>query len=137
MTPIHILHIAHTTYISKYVNDKKINAFIALTTISSAAMFAIQTDDRRRGFIVSRGLSFYLVVVCVVTSILLCVLSLYDLIFARRSGGDPTSVPDVAGSRAITYDNPGYREGEHSEFYIENASIKNIRKLSQQIEALQ
>lgn len=90
--------------------------FIALTAIASAAMFAIQTDDRRRGFVVTRGLSFYLVVVGVVTSIILCVLSLYDLIFSRRSGGDPTSVPDVTGSRAITYDNPGYREGEHSEY---------------------
>lgn len=80
-------------------------------------MFAIQTDDRRRGFVVTRGLSFYLVVVCVVISILLCVLSLYDLIFSRRSGGDPTQVPDVSGSRAITYDNPGYREGDHSESF--------------------
>lgn len=86
-----------------------------VTTLLSAGMFAIQTDDRRRGFAVSRGLSFYLVVVCVITTIVLFVLSLYDLMFSRRSGGDPTEVPDVTGSRAITYDNPGYREGDHSE----------------------
>lgn len=88
--------------------------FIALTTLASAGMFAIQTDDIRRGFSVSRGVSFYLVVVCVILTILLCVLSIYDLIFSRRSDGDPTQVPDVTGSRAITYDNPGYREGDHS-----------------------
>lgn len=76
-------------------------------------MFAIQTDDLRRGFIVTRGVSFYLVVVCVVLTILLCVMSLYDLMFSRRAGGDPTQVPDVSGSRAITYDNPGYKEGDH------------------------
>jgi hypothetical protein len=77
-------------------------------------MFAVQTDDRRRGFSVSRGLSFYLVTVCVILSIILCVLSIYDLIFSRRTGGDPTEVPDLSGSRAITYDNPGYREGDHN-----------------------
>ena len=82
-------------------------------------MFAIQTDDRRRGFVVTRGLSFYLVVVCVVTSIVLCVLSVYDLIFSRRSDGDPTQVPDISGNRAITYDNPGYREGDHSKYFLD------------------
>lgn len=41
-------------------------------------------------------------------------MSLYDLMFSRRAGGDPTETPDVTGTRAITYDNPGYREGEQS-----------------------
>lgn len=86
-----------------------------MTTLAGAGMFAIQTDDIRRGFVVSRGLSFYLVVVNVIMTILLLVMSLYDLMFSRRSGGDPTTMPDVSGSRAITYDNPGYREGEHRE----------------------
>ena len=79
-------------------------------------MFAIQTDDLRRGFRVTRGLSFYLVIVGVILTILLTVMSLYDFMFSRRSGGDPTDVPDVSGARAITYDNPGYREGEHSKY---------------------
>jgi hypothetical protein len=86
----------------------------ALATLTSAAMFALQTDDPKRNFSVSRGISFYLVVIAVVLSILLLVLSLYDLMYSRRSGGDPTQVPDVTGSRAITYDNPGYREGEQN-----------------------
>lgn len=93
------------------------NSFnLAVTAIASAGMFAIQTDERRGGvsFSVSRGVSFYLVIICIILSIILCVLSLYDLMFSRRSGGDPTEVPDVTGSRAITYDNPGYREGDHS-----------------------
>lgn len=87
-----------------------------VTAIASAGMFAIQTDERRGGvsFSVSRGVSFYLVIICIILSIILCVLSLYDLMFSRRSGGDPTEVPDVTGSRAITYDNPGYREGDHN-----------------------
>lgn len=87
-------------------------------------MFAIQTDDIRRGFHVSRGLSFYLVIVDVVVTILLFVMSIYDLMFSRRSGGDPTQVPDVSAARAITYDNPGYREGEHSKSFFYN--FKNI-----------
>lgn len=90
----------------------------ALAAILSAGMFAIQTDDKRRGFTVSRGVSFYLVIICIILSIILCVLSLYDLMFSRRSGGDPTEVPDVTGSRAITYDNPGYKEGDHSEYFL-------------------
>lgn len=90
--------------------------FAVVTTLASAGMFAIQTDDHKRGFRVSRGVSFYLVIVSIILTIVLCVLSLYDLMFSRRSGGDPTQVPDVSGSRAITYDNPGYREGEHRKF---------------------
>lgn len=92
-------------------------------------MFAIQTDDRRRGVVVTRGLSFYLVLVAVVTTILLCVLSVYDLIFSRRSGGDPTETPDVSGARAITYDNPGYREGEHSEYFLNIFSTLKFLKI--------
>lgn len=101
---------------------KKKTSYLIITTLSatltlaSAGMFAIQTDDLRRGFKVTRGVSFYLVITNVVMTIVLTVMSLYDLMFSRRSGGDPTQVPDVSGSRAITYDNPGYREGEHSKF---------------------
>lgn len=61
----------------------------------------------------TRGVSFYLVIVAVVLTIILCVMSLYDFMSARRAGGDPTQVPDVSGARAITYDNPGYKEGDH------------------------
>lgn len=85
----------------------------AISTLLSAGMFAIQTDDHRRGFRVTRGVSFYLVVVDVALTILLAVMSLYDLMFSRRAGGDPTTLPDIAGSRAITYDNPGYRDNHN------------------------
>lgn len=90
--------------------------FTALTTTACATLFAIQTDDKRHGFHVTRGISFYLEVVAVVLTISLFVMSLYDLMFSRRAGGDPTETPDVTGTRAITYDNPGYREGEQSNF---------------------
>jgi hypothetical protein len=66
---------------------------------------------------VTRGASFYMEVIVVVLNILLVVSSLYDLMLSRRSDGDPTVTPDVTGQHAITYDNPGYREGEHSEYW--------------------
>jgi len=95
----------------------KINIIEAIATLACAGMFAIQTDDSKRGFHVTRGLSFYLEAVAVVLTLLLCIMSFYDFMFSRRAGGDPTEVPDVTGARAITYDNPGYREGEnHSKF---------------------
>lgn len=90
----------------------------AISTLLSAGMFAIQTDDHRRGFRVTRGVSFYLVVFDVILTILLAVMSLYDLMFSRRPGGDPTTLPDISGSRAITYDNPGYRDNHHRKFHI-------------------
>lgn len=50
--------------------------------------------------------------------------------FAQRAGGDPTQAPDVTGARAITYDNPGYREGEHSKEFLKlikfHETFKNI-----------
>lgn len=98
------------------------------TTLATAGMFALQTDDHKRGFRVSRGVSFYLVIVSITLTMILCVLSLYDLMFSRRAGGDPTQVPqDVNGSRAITYDNPGYRESDqHSELILITLSIHGI-----------
>lgn len=89
----------------------------AISTLLSAGMFAIQTDDHRRGFRVTRGVSFYLVVFDVALTILLAVMSLYDLMFSRRAGGDPTTLPDIVGSRAITYDNPGYRDNHNRKLY--------------------
>ncbi|CAO1409606.1 unnamed protein product [Diamesa tonsa] len=91
-----------------------VSLLAALTTTACATLFAIQTDDKRHNFRVTRGMSFYLEVVAVVLTISLFVMSLYDLMFSRRAGGDPTETPDVTGTRAITYDNPGYREGEQN-----------------------
>lgn len=80
-----------------------------------AVVFAIQSDSRS-GFFVSRGPSFYMELIAVVLNIFLVLAALYDLMYSRRTDGDPTVTPDVTGQNAITYDNPGYREGEHSEY---------------------
>ena len=50
--------------------------------------------------------------------------------FSRRAGGDPTEAPDVTGTRAITYDNPGYREGEQSKYNIRFNDNKYIQTLN-------
>lgn len=38
------------------------------------------------------------------------ILALYDVIFTRRPGGDPTHTLPPPGVDAVTYGNPGYRE---------------------------
>lgn len=77
-------------------------------------MFAIDTDDRysRQGFRVTRGVSFYLQILLIILSIGLVVMAVYDLIFARRTDGDPTKIPmpDSQTGPAITYNNPGFRD---------------------------
>lgn len=53
---------------------------------------------------------FYLQVGLIIIIFLLFITSLYDLIFARRSTGDPTVVRDPTGVEATTFNNPGFRE---------------------------
>ena len=49
--------------------------------------------------------------VSIVLNFILFLLALYDVLFTRRSNGDPTRVDgDPGGDRAVTYGNPGYRE---------------------------
>lgn len=82
--------------------------------IIAATMFAIDTDERysRQGFRVTRGVSFYLQILLIVLTIGLVVMSIYDLIFARRTDGDPTKIPMPDGQTpaAITFNNPGFRD---------------------------
>lgn len=52
--------------------------FTAAFAFASAGMFAIQTDDFRRGFSVTKGVSFYLVIVSIFLDIILCILSLFE-----------------------------------------------------------
>lgn len=78
----------------------------ALLSIAAAGLFAVQGDDR--GYYLTRGEAFYVQIVCIVINSLLFIMSLYDALFARRTGGDPTSPgePD-----ATTINNPGFKEG--------------------------
>lgn len=81
--------------------------------IIAASVFAIDTDDRwsRQGFHITRGVSFYIQVVVIILSIGLAVMAVYDLIFARRTDGDPTKiVMDTQPGAAVTFNNPGFRD---------------------------
>ncbi|XP_073954602.1 uncharacterized protein isoform X2 [Choristoneura fumiferana] len=78
----------------------------ALLSIAAAGLFAVQGDDR--GFYVTRGEAFYVQIVCIVINSLLFIMSVYDALFSRRSGGDPT---DPLGDNATTINNPGFKEG--------------------------
>lgn len=98
-------------------------------------LFALQIDEQERfGFKISRGISFYLQVstlailyvidlfdlqyilfglqiVVIVLTIALFVAALYDVIFSRSSGGDPTMALDASSpASATTFNNPGFKE---------------------------
>lgn len=82
-----------------------------LVAIASAGIFSIQTDDLLHGYTIKRGVSFYLQIILIFTNFFLSVLTAYDLIFSRRSGGDPTTIgADPEGNRAVTIVNPGFGE---------------------------
>ena len=53
-------------------------------------------------------------IIVIVLNIALFIMSLYDFICTKKTGGDPTMAPDVTGNQATTYDNPGYREEQRS-----------------------
>ncbi|XP_073996197.1 uncharacterized protein [Rhodnius prolixus] len=82
-----------------------------LISIIAAVLFALQTDDRENDFVITRGESFYIQVVVIILTFLLFIASIYDLLFSRRLGGDPTlSSRDPTGENATTYNNPGFKE---------------------------
>ncbi|XP_045504660.1 uncharacterized protein LOC123701282 isoform X2 [Colias croceus] len=78
-----------------------------LLSIAAAGLFAVQGDDR--GFYLTRGEAFYVQIVCIVINSLLFIMSLYDTLFSRREGGDPT-IP-IGEPTATTINNPGFKEG--------------------------
>ncbi|XP_026473389.1 uncharacterized protein LOC113378280 [Ctenocephalides felis] len=85
-----------------------------LLTIVAACLFALQTDDRdNNGFEVTRGESFYIQIVLIVLTFVLLILAIYDVLFSRRKGGDPTSGPDLSGDNSTTFNNPGFRDQRH------------------------
>ncbi|CAG9782209.1 unnamed protein product [Diatraea saccharalis] len=78
----------------------------ALLSIAAAGLFAVQGDDR--GYYLRRGEAFYVQIVCIVINSLLFIMSLYDALFSRRTGGDPTTTGEAD---ATTINNPGFKEG--------------------------
>ncbi|KAE8752089.1 hypothetical protein FOCC_FOCC001251 [Frankliniella occidentalis] len=86
-------------------------AWSAILAIVAASLFAVQTDGAGSGFRVSRGEAFYVQIILIALDFLLFVMSLYDVIFSRRLGGDPTmSTRDPRGDHATTFNNPGFQE---------------------------
>ncbi|KAL7734562.1 hypothetical protein ACLKA6_010874 [Drosophila palustris] len=83
-----------------------------LLAIIATVLFALQIDEQERfGFKISRGISFYIQIVVIVLSIGLFVAALYDVIFSRSSGGDPTMALDASSpASATTFNNPGFKE---------------------------
>ncbi|XP_038218759.1 uncharacterized protein LOC119837311 isoform X2 [Zerene cesonia] len=78
-----------------------------LLSIAAAGLFAVQGDDR--GFYLTRGEAFYVQIVCIVINSLLFIMSLYDTLFSRREGGDPTN--PLGEPQGTTINNPGFKEG--------------------------
>eukprot|EP00099_Drosophila_melanogaster_P009272 NP_001262005.1 uncharacterized protein Dmel_CG13698, isoform C [Drosophila melanogaster] len=80
--------------------------------IIATVLFALQIDEQERyGFKISRGISFYIQIVAIVLTIALFVAALYDVIYSRSPGGDPTMALDVSSpGSATTFNNPGFKE---------------------------
>ncbi|XP_014255018.1 uncharacterized protein LOC106669796 [Cimex lectularius] len=82
-----------------------------LISIVAATLFALQTDDKENDFIVTRGEAFYIEVAVIIITFFLFIATIYDFLFSRRHGGDPTmSSRDPTGENATTFNNPGYKE---------------------------
>ncbi|GLV35357.1 uncharacterized protein CBL_01493 [Carabus blaptoides fortunei] len=82
-----------------------------LLAVAAAGLFALQADDKENnGFQITRGPAFYIQVLLILLNAILFVMSLYDMLFSRRDGGDPTQVATTTVNDATTYGNPGFRE---------------------------
>lgn len=108
----------------------------ALLAIIAAILFASQTDDKTRGFVIVRADGFYMQVRmnihnssdiflfqfisylqkkisfqlgAIVLNFSVFVSSVYEGIYARR-GGDPTKLKEYTETPGTTINNPGYRE---------------------------
>ncbi|XP_054732581.1 uncharacterized protein LOC129240675 [Anastrepha obliqua] len=83
-----------------------------LLAIIATIMFALKIDESEKyGFKISRGVSFYLQIVVIVLTVGLFLVALYDVLFSRSPGGDPTMIVDASSpASAMTYNNPGYKE---------------------------
>lgn len=56
-------------------------------------------------------INLFVQILVIVLDFVLFVMALYDVLFARRMGGDPTmTTRDPAGVRATTFNNPHFRD---------------------------
>ncbi|XP_050672965.1 uncharacterized protein LOC126970858 isoform X2 [Leptidea sinapis] len=95
------------TYTSLVMMKLALALLATLLSIAAAGLFAAQGDER--GFYLTRGEAFYVQIVCIVINSVLFITSVYDTLFSRREGGDPTATDQQA--HATTINNPGFKEG--------------------------
>lgn len=78
----------------------------------ASVIFALEIDSgHRQGFRITRGISFYLQITVIFLTIALFVMALMDVIYTKKSGGDPTVYIDSTAENSTTFNNPGFREG--------------------------
>lgn len=58
---------------------------------------------------------FYFQIVSIVVNCVLFVMSVYDALFSRRAGGDPTN--PLAAPEGTTINNPGFKDGRGKLFF--------------------
>lgn len=78
-----------------------------LLSIVAAGLFASQ-GDREGIYFLTRGEIFYVQIVCIVINSILFIMSLYDALFSRRAGGDPTNQTGEQPNTTIA--NPGFKD---------------------------
>ncbi|XP_065215970.1 uncharacterized protein LOC135842436 isoform X2 [Planococcus citri] len=135
---LNVLHLAMVVSRDKVVmkfKDAVMTKFVvsivtAIDAIIVGVLFSLQTDDKENSYHVTRGESFYLQVGLIVINFLLFITALYDLIFSRKSNGDPTTVRDPTGVDATTFNNPGFREKKRTGVAVTNASGKPYSSMS-------
>jgi len=80
-----------------------------LLAIASVGLFALQTDEDTNGFKITKGPAFYIQIMLILLNSILFVMSIYDVLFSRRDGVDPTRSA-APPKEPTTYGNPGFRE---------------------------
>jgi len=106
-----------------------------ITALLAIIIFAIVTDDTRSGYRVTNGSAFYIELLCIVLSIFLTVLAVYDILLTRRAGGDPTMAVDP-NAPATTYNNPGFREGGRNGISMTDASGKPYGSINGSVQSM-
>ncbi|XP_057366802.1 uncharacterized protein LOC130687645 [Daphnia carinata] len=87
-----------------------LSALAALLSTVAIALASIRTDERLP-YALSRGWTFYLQMLVILSEVLLTLTATYELMLSRRLGGDPTFYSrDPSGSGALTYSNPSFKD---------------------------
>lgn len=61
----------------------------------------------------------------IILNAILFIMAIYDMIFARRDGGDPT-MPTTVPNEGTTIGNPGFRERTNGKDYVVTTSTLRL-----------